>query len=466
MNFPAKVICGTLCGATLLAPPAFSQVQNAAPPPLKGVQVQNGPTRRGQAQTPAPSDPRLRASGMRIKPGPPKSGTKISNPHAAMQSAAIIAMLQRQKQAADLEATQMKIGIRPAGPNGLPATESQPMSSPGVNSPNKAKLPNANIQKAPATGSIGPERVSGAPGNSSLYTQAHQIDTTVLTCAHDPTMRILKVSGDAAPATFTPDVKYNFYTITGCSFGNPGSNAQVYIYKGSTFHQKFQIQEWHENWIKLNLDPTLSGVLDQDNLTLVVQRADGMQTSKSGFKFYAARETKLLRQIPQQYFSLNKFRPDNAATSSWQATYTSPSSSSDTALPSLGGLTAEVWWQFPSYELKGNFDPYVLRSGDDYYEFSHLQPGFAPDSAWMEWVDISCDQGNLVTDSKGKFDLEWTNDNKLRVFWTGEICKVHNGGFGVQSDDFQMPPGSMYGVNVWVTGPRGVDPWTGNQAHP
>jgi len=40
MNFPAKVICATLCGAALLAPPAFSQLRNTAPPPLKGVQPQ------------------------------------------------------------------------------------------------------------------------------------------------------------------------------------------------------------------------------------------------------------------------------------------------------------------------------------------------------------------------------------------------------------------------------------------
>jgi len=467
MNFLGKVICATLCGATLLAPLAISQIQNTAPPPLKGVQPQNGLKRQGQQQTPASSDPRLRASGMRIKPGSQKSGPKISNPHAAMRDAAVIAVLQRQKQAADIEAAQIKIGIRPAGQAGLPAVQS-PMSSPGVNSPNKAKAPApANIQKSPAMGTIGPGRVSEAPGNSSsLSIQSHQIDTTVLTCGHDPTVRILKVSGDAQPATFTPDMKYNFYTITGCSFGNFGPNAQVYVYKGGAFHQKFQIQEWNENWIKLNLDPALSGVLDQDNLTLVVQRADGMQASKSGFKFYAARETRLLHQISQQYFSLDKFRPDNAATSNWQVTYTSPSSSS--VEPFFASLTAEVRWLFPGQsELSSNkFDPYVLRSGDDFYDFSHLQPGFTPDSAWMEWSDIGCDPGNLVTATTGKFAIEWTNDNRLHVFWTGEICKVHQGGFGVQSDDFQEQPGSMYGVNVWVTGPRGVDPWTGNQARP
>ncbi|MBZ5527750.1 MAG: hypothetical protein LAN71_07615 [Acidobacteriia bacterium] len=435
--------------ALLLAPLVFSQVPTAAPPPLKGV----------QPQTHASNSSGPRAFG-KPKLGPPKTGRKIANPYAVPHNAAIIAVLQRQKQAADAEAAQMKIGVHAAG-------QSQPAPGPAANSRNIAHPPNPNIQKTPAAGTIGPERVSGAPGNSpSSYSQLHPLDTTVLTCSHDTTMRILKVSGEAAPATFTPDVRYNFYTISGCSFGEPSSNAKVYIYEGNTFRQDFVVQEWHDNWIKLNLNPALSGVLEQDNLTLVVQRADGKQASKGGFKFYAARTNGkgepievLLSRIPKQYFSLDAFRPDYAATSAWKADYTSPSTPS--ASPFLAGLTAEVTWAFPPHELSGNFDPYVLRSGDDYYDFRHMQPGFAPDSAWMEWVDIACDDGNLVADTKGKFDLEWTNDNRLRVFWTGEICKVHNGGFGVQSDDFQQSPGSMYGVNVWVTGPRCVDPWNG-----
>ena len=40
MSFSFNVICATLCGAVLLAPPAFSQMQKTAPSPLKGVQPQ------------------------------------------------------------------------------------------------------------------------------------------------------------------------------------------------------------------------------------------------------------------------------------------------------------------------------------------------------------------------------------------------------------------------------------------
>lgn len=446
----SRAMCVTLCGVTLLMPLVLAQAQNAAPPSLKGVQPQNGPKRNGQPQTPASSDPRLRAPALKVKLKPPTNGRKISNPNAARRDAVIISVLQQQRQAADAEAAQMKIGIRPASRPGMPVVPSQPMSNPGSNGPNKTRASTAaNIASGPA-------------GNTSSGGRAlTAIDTTVVTCSHDTTMRILKVSGDVAPATFTPDAKYNFYTISGCSFGDIGPNAQVYIYKGSTFHQKFQIQEWNENWIKLNLDPVLSGFPDLDGLTLVVQRADGKQAIKGGFKFYAARETKLLLQIPKQYFSLDKFRPNGADISSWQATYTSPSSSS--VAPNFTGVSAEVSWWFTNMSPvpAGNFAPNTLTGGDDLYDFSHLPPGFVLDSAWMEWANLDCDPGTLLT--SGNFGIDWYGANGIRVTWQGQNCKAPSrSGFGVQPDYFAPPPGTNYGLNVWVTGPRGVDPWKAN----
>src|ERR671938_597822 len=72
-----------------------------------------------------------------------------------------------------------------------------------------------------------------------------------------------------SPATFTQDSKYNVYSSTGCSFGDGGASAKVYVYYQGTFHLDFQIQEWNENGIKLSLDPNLKGVNDHDNLTLI-----------------------------------------------------------------------------------------------------------------------------------------------------------------------------------------------------
>lgn len=401
-------------------------------------------------------NPRPRAPAMKIKLGPPKTGPKIVNPRAAMHDAATIAVLQKQRQAGDSLAAQMKA---PQLVGNMLALQPRASSSrPGGKMDSTVKAPaTKNIQKGTAP-DIGPGKIRGATENSSpSFALLSQIDTTVVTCTYDPTMRILKVSGDASPATFTPDAKYNFYTVTGCSFGDPGPNAKVYIYDKGVFHQEFQIQEWHENWINLNLDPSLSGVLDHDNLTLVVQRADGKQASKSGFKFYAARETTFLKRVPQSYFSLDEFTPTD--TSKWQVQYTSPSSSYCHS-PSFNGMTACVLWDFLNLSfVNGNFDTKDLPPGGaDYYDFSHLQPGFVPADASMTWADLDCASagGTLVT--TGNFNLEWVGNQKLHAFWQGQNCKnVHCGG-AFQGDCFVWP-GTNYALNVWVNGPRGVSPW-------
>src|SRR5260370_1552844 len=176
--------------------------------------------------------------------------------------------------------------------------------------------------------------------------------------------------------TFTPEAKYNFYTITGCSFGDPGPNSKVYIYYQDIFHQNFQVQEWNDNGIKINLNPSLRGLLDQDNLTLVVQRADGKQATKNGFKFYAARDMTLLGRIPREAFSLNHFTLTN--TSDLKVTYTSPSSPND--IPNISGYTAEVFWDCTDCGGKADSPgfPHYTQPAENIYQLKKNQPGFEP----------------------------------------------------------------------------------------
>lgn len=448
MHHPTKLICTTLCGLTLLIPLSFAQVQTSAPPPLKSVQSQSGPSRSGHPQTPASSNSRLRVSTLKPKAGPLQSGPTVAYPSAALHDAAITAALQRQRQAAEAEAAQMKMGIRPASKPGLPAIPSQPMSAPGSNTSSRTK--------GPASGNV----ASGRAGSTSIAGRAvTAIDTTVLTCGHDATMRILNVSGNAAPATFTPDTRYNFYTIRGCSFGDIGPNAEVYIYKGSTFHEKFQIQEWNENWIKLNLDPALTGKMDQDNLTLVVQRADGKQTSKSGFKFYAVRETTHLSHIPQNDFSLNRFTPND--TSHLQDIYNSPSSPQITpGVAGVPGHTAEVYWDCTNCSaIKGRFNNITMTGNEDIYKLDRLQSGFVPAKSGLAYRNLDCTGvGSLHTE--GQFGLQWVGSD-LHVTWQGQTC-VDEGCGGIGQGDCFGSGQSDYVVDVWVIGPRGVDPWTGS----
>jgi hypothetical protein len=379
----------------------------------------------------------------------PKLGRKITNPKAGLQDAPIIAVLQKQRSAADAEAGAMKLGLRPVGAQVSPGA-SQTMAATGA-----GRSANGH---APAPGAI-PGNTAAAPHPSPGVSSAlpPQFSNLAVTCSHDPIMRVLTVSGGPSPVTFTPDSKYNFYTITGCSFGSPGTNSKVYIYYQGTFREDFQIQEWTDNWIKLSLDQNISGIDDQKDVTLVIQSDNGKQWTKNGYRFYAARQAVLLSRIPQSDFSLNRFRPDSSVTQSWKATYTSASSPS--VIPNFSGLSAEVHW-----DLTTGPDSALL-GGADLYDFSHLYPAFALDSALMEWKDVACTDPNYnqFAASKTNWSIDWYGTSGIQVSWQGQVCKNTPGSCGgaFQGDCFADRPQSNYGINVWVTGPRGIDPWTG-----
>jgi hypothetical protein len=390
------------------------------------------------------------ATRLPLKLSPPKQGPKITNPTSGAANSAIIAVLEKQKQAADAEAIQMKLKLPSTGTQVGPL---QTMSSTGAPHIASASSPSAVVagvnSPSPTTNSL-ISRTSLAPSES-----------IALTCSHDPTMRVLTVSGGPGPAIFTQDSNYNFYTIAGCSFGEVGTNSKVYIYYQGIFREDFQIQQWSDNWIKLSLDPNLKGVDDHNNLTLVVQREDGTEATKNGYQFYAARDKILLPKVPRQYFSLDQFRPDNAVTNSWTPTYTSASSGSVT--PNMAGLTAEVHWDISTAQ-NGS-----VIGGDDLYDFSKLHSTFALDSASMQWSDLSCTDpnSNQFLTSKTNWSIDWYGNSGVKVTWQGQQCNNTpgscGGGGGIFSTDcFENPPVTNYGVDVWVVGPRGLDPWTGN----
>jgi hypothetical protein len=384
-----------------------------------------------------------------IKLSAPRQSRKITNPNAEIQNSQIIAVLQQQTRAAEAEIAAMKLSLRPAGAT-IGSSPSQTMAATGSGGPSVGAAP---VQANLLAGG------SASAGHSSIgAVMPAQFQNIAITCSHDPTMRVLTVSGGQSSAVFTQDAKYNFYTISGCSFGDPGPNAKAYIYSQGTFREDFQIEQWSDNWIKLSIDPNLAGIDDQDNVTLVIQRQDGKQADKGGFRFYAARDTILLHSIPQQYFSLDRFRPDNAVTNSWTPTYTSASSAA--VAPNLPGMSAEVQWKLTT-------DPNnALVGGSDIYDFSHLHSTFGLENALMEWEDVSCDPSNYVfASSKDNWGIDWYQNTGVKITWQGQTCNPKPsscGGVGpFQGDCFTSPPETNYGVDVWVTGPRGLDPWTG-----
>ena len=436
---PANQLLGSR-GQTMLLP-------NEGPGP-----VSSGTLLSGKPTTP-PSVAKIGVGTKLVRAPQPKLGAakliaKITNSGTTQQNTSIIAVLQKQRQGAEAEAAQMKL-LLPA--QGIETGSLRTMSATAMSgSPTGvAQQPPVSAQGAQSSASI-PKAILTAPGPNLLQ-------NLVVTCSHDPSMRVLTVSGGPQPAIFTQDAQYNFYTISGCSFGNIGPNARAYIYYQGTFHADFVIEQWSDNWIKLHLDSNLSGADDQNNVTLVVQRADGTQAAKSGFRFYAARETVLLSQIPKSDFSLNRFRPDSAATNSWVPTYTSGSSSSVT--PNLNGYSAEVHWDlgFPP-----NNKPV---GGSDIYTFNGLHSSFALDSASLAGVNLSCTDSNYnqFVASQNAWSIDWYMNTGIQVSWQGQECNNSPGSCGgfMQGDCFAPGAESNYGVDVWVRGPRGIDPWTG-----
>jgi len=396
------------------------------------------------------------------KLGTVESGPTAKNPNSRQimgnsGSNEIIAVLEKEKSGAQMEAAAMartsllRPGIQmPSVPaHTTAASGSTPLGATGAGAPATVANPNAGPTKhGPPAGPQPANPIALEPSN--LHTNI------ALVCAQDEKMRILTVSGLSGPATFTPNPNYNFYTITGCSFGAIGSNAKVYIYNQGKFHADFQIQEWNENGIKVNLDPSITGQLDQGNVTLVVQGNNGLQAVRANCKFCAARETRMLRDIPKPDFSLNRFTPTD--TSNLQLNYTSPSSPD--VVPNIGGYTTEVSWYDPKADYNQAHPGFSvwMQGGEDIYRLNGLQPGFVVDSVALGYRNLQCPSGTLHTE--GKFNPS-VSGSEVHVQWQGQTCTVSGcGGFG-QPDCFIQRASTNYAINVAITGPRGVDPWTG-----
>jgi hypothetical protein len=366
--------------------------------------------------------------------GPVVNGPQGTNPQGAVAHNAVLVSLRQQRQHADADAAQMKLGIHPAAKPGASA----------------AVAKTGTVQKG-GPGTLGPEKTMGAE-SMSHQTAAQGVGPAMI-CAQDPTMRILTVSGESFPATFTTDAATNFYTITGCSFGDPGPNAKVYIFYQGTFRLDFpNIVQWNDNGIQLSLDSNLTGISDHDNLTLVVQRTDGKQATKTGFKFYAARETKHLRYFPREQFALWTFTMNDVSHLSPQ--YESPSQ--------VSTYSADVTWECGNcYAKKGDFKDVYMQGNEDVWHLGKLQPGFVVDNWGMAYRDLQC--GSDTLHREGNWGIKLVGSD-LHVQWQGQTCVNQGcGGFG-QPDCFS-DNGSSYFINIIVTGPRGVDPWSGKPSN-
>jgi hypothetical protein len=260
-------------------------------------------------------------------------------------------------------------------------------------------------------------------------------------CYHGPdaTPGIRTVNG-SAHATFTPTKSYDLYTIVGCNFGDSGSTAKAWIY-GSGFKQNFQILAWSDTSIAAMLDPNLSGIQDQDNLTLVVQTSDGKEAQASGFAFYAARDSVQLSSIPQSQVHPSPFSIGPVA-------YSSP---------------AKASWAVPQGAVGST--NFVYRIWDqkaapkwDYYDLSNLPADWVVSAVGWGQYDDSCPGVVTYKEDFGswgpQFDLI---GNNFSFQWGDTSCSGWMPNpfpwLGWYSNHTQ----SGYALQVWVDGPRGTE---------
>jgi hypothetical protein len=341
-------------------------------------------------------------------------------------------------------------GSNPAGGGGSNSVGMAGHNPPtNVNPGGKGPTP-SRIAMAPRPMAIAPVRTATnntpppAPSTNNRFSHAAAPLSNALACTHGTV--ISTINGKPSGVVFTPDPQYDLYTIKGCNFGDTQGEAHLYGPFASG-QVKMQIEFWSDSQIVAKVDPQISGELDQDNVTLVISPSGKPQIQKPGCKFYAARESHLLQRIPQSAINFQ------TVTDSAGGSISFAGKTLQLEVPAKGDLYAG----FAGMSI-GVFrsDPNVFPGGQDYYDFSKMAPGFVADN--MQFQSYTMGNDNCDTYLVGgNWDAEWDGDN-IRVSWQQQHCHTSPYVF-VSGMDLSV---SEYALSVWVTGPRGVDPWPKN----
>jgi hypothetical protein len=371
--------------------------------------------------------------------GPGTTSPKIANPQASkFEDSAIIVVCRNQKQTADREAQET------AGNN------TRVLKGPGGSAPQQPMVSRS------ASG--------GRPGSVPNSTVAPSLPSSSAGSAHSMfcTQPIISTISGLPTVVFFPGPLFNPYTIKGCGFGNqPGSvylsgpfnggrvNLQVQSFPGSQ-KQQARPAVWSDTMIVVNVDPQVWGEVDQDNVTLVVQPAMGPAIQKSGNKFLAAREEVILQTIPQgavKFLGASSISKNSSSTST--LALTSPDLLYYTPPKLRAGISAEVF--------RGGTTAF-FPAGSDHFDFSGLYRGFQTESYQLSHENDPTGCDGKSAGSLGTWGGFWEGPggHDVRVDWKEFRCHLSWMGDGpdVWSD---------YALTVWVSGPRGIDPWTGKQ---
>jgi len=255
------------------------------------------------------------------------------------------------------------------------------------------------------------------------------------------------VNGKSTGLTFTPG---EHYVITGCGFGS--TPAQVYLIGGFPAHGgKIALQpyhafgtpltpgwgvHWSDRQIDAELDQAVSGELDQNNISVVVQTSTGAQVELNGFSFYAQRGVPLLlSKIPASAFCNSYGQPTSC---------TEPGNVSQ-----LGALASPcgAW-------VMSNCTVEVLREG-----FHGVPPGGFPQDVYT--IDLK--PGFVLYSATVQVASQTAVTNLVQPVIKGSQILV-GWPYSGNPSDLNSFTFSLYGLRIFVVGPVGVsDPWASGQ---
>jgi hypothetical protein len=406
-----------------------------------------------------------------------RTSAKIANPQAPnFDNSAIIVVCRNQKQNADREAPQLfgDGSVKPSAAMGDGSVRkgiTDGTSQTGKTAGPSGSLPAVQRTNTRATGPgagpvlSGPMKTESANGSQSPGSPA----PTVTSASHAICPPNISTISGLPTVVFSPSDLFNPYTIKGCGFGNGlgkvyltgpfyGGKVQL-IVQGTGGSQRAPARAlWSDTAIIVKVDPTVTGELDQENVTLVIEPAGGgAPIQKSGNQFLAARQDVTLQTIPQSAVQFY-----NGIITGVGGKKTGPLTNTGSTTATLSVTNPELLYFTPSQSPAG-FSAEVFRggttsffsTGNDLFDMSGLARGFLAESFQLHQAadPTSCDKG--TGGSEGSWNATWSGTN-IRVGWKEFQCHLPwmGGGPDVWSD---------YSLSVTVKGPRGIDPWTGRR---
>jgi hypothetical protein len=260
---------------------------------------------------------------------------------------------------------------------------------------------------------------AGGGGGGNKMSQASQGVENVFACTKAaPDALLTSINGQKTSSiVFTTDPDNNLFTLTGCNFGDAQGSMHLY---GGFAHGNipFEIQFWNDKSIVARVQPDLAGELDRDGVTLVLVSSNGHQTAFQGLKFYAARQTYALTDIPNASSKIIFGDPD---ISNCQHAKNLTFMSCGVGPDAVNGLAVVV----DRWGVQGD-------KGTDQLTLSGLKPGF-------EVSDVSLWISPEATDKQGWSLTSFAENISVSyVFDWKNAC-------------------ATYGLRISVAGPRGLD---------